>query len=91
MPPETINQNPGHFPPDLTDETHPQVRVTIEVSGLKEFWEFPFMTSALQSALAAIEAVHMELKTRQQMAQQLERELGDGEIDPDYPSGRNEL
>lgn len=91
MPPETMNHTPDNPPQDLTDETFPHVRVTIEVSGLKEVWEFPFINSALQSALSAIEAVHMELKSRQQMALQLERELGDGDVDPDYPAGENEL
>lgn len=84
MPPDTMDETPDRMSPETDDDETPHVRVTIDVSGLREVWEYPFVTSALQSALAAIEAVHMELMTRQQMAQRLERELGDGVIDPEY-------
>lgn len=84
MPPDTMSDTPDGVLPEAF-ETHPQgVRVTIEVAGLREVWEYPFVTSALKSALAAIEAVHMELQARQEMAQQLEREFSDGEVDPEY-------
>ena len=66
----------------LTDHGPPGVRVTIEVAGLRETWEYPFIDSALRSALAAVEAIRMELAERHEMAQRLEREFGDGETLP---------
>ena len=90
MPPDTMDETPENITPDASGDEVPTVRVTIDVAGLREMWEYPFVTSALQSALAAIEAVHMELNTRHQMAQQLESELGDRVTDPDYDQKKSE-
>lgn len=79
--PETMSDTPDQSTPGGEDSGLPMVRVTIEVAGLKEVWEFPLMTSALQSALAAIGAVQMELNSRHQMAQQLEREFGEDGVE----------
>ena len=64
------------------DKSH--VRVTIEVGGLTEVWELPLTGTSLQSALVAIESIAHELRARHELAQKLERELGDGSTDPDY-------
>ena len=76
--PETMSDTPDRSTPGGADSGLPVVRVTIEVAGLKEVWEYPLITSALQSALAAVGAVQMELNARHQMAQQLEKEFGEG-------------
>ena len=55
-----------------------RVRVTIEVADLTEVWEMPMNGSALASSLAAVEAIAAELRARYEMAQELERQLGDG-------------
>lgn len=74
---ETMSDTPDRVLPDSDRTNFPGVRVTIEVAGLKEVWEYPFSTSALQSALSAVEAVHMELNSRRQLAMELEREFGE--------------
>lgn len=65
-------------------DNNPQVRITIEVAGLTEVWELPIIGTSLASALTAIESIAAELRERHKLAQQLEREFGDGEVDPDY-------
>ncbi|MEJ7617533.1 MAG: hypothetical protein WKF30_11355 [Pyrinomonadaceae bacterium] len=72
-----MSDTPDHILLDRDGTNFPGVRVTIEVAGLKEVWEYPFGTSALQSALAAVEAVHMELNSRRQLAMELERDFGE--------------
>ncbi len=64
------------------DKSH--VRVTIEVAGLVEVWDKPLTGTSLASALAAVEAIAAELRARHELAAQLERELGDGDTNPDY-------
>ncbi len=56
-----------------------QVRVIVEVAGLTEVWEHPAQESTLASALAAIESVAAELRSRFQLAQELERSFGESE------------
>lgn len=68
---------------DAADDK-PHVRVTIEVGGLTESWELPLAGTSLESALAAVEAIASELRARHELAVRLERELGDGSVDPDY-------
>lgn len=64
---------------EVANEAQDAVRVTVEVAGLREVWEFPPRSrSHIASALAAVEAVAAELRARHEKAQQLERELGDG-------------
>ncbi|MEJ7710373.1 MAG: hypothetical protein WKF84_11045 [Pyrinomonadaceae bacterium] len=56
------------------------------MAGLKEVWEYPCGISALQSALSAVEAVHMELNSRRELALELEREFGDDGDDLEPPT-----
>ena len=67
---------------DAADDS-PHVRVTIEVGGLTEVWELPLTGTSLQSALVAVESIASELRARHELAERLERELGDGFTDPD--------
>lgn len=83
MGPETMSETTDNTAPGRSGDV-PGVRLTVEVAGLVETWEGPLIGSALGSALAVAQRVAAELGGRYELAQRLERELGDGDTDPEY-------